>query len=204
MVLENQSFYQMFLLILLNKFSMFEIDESEKLKKFKCLSSIPVENVINYYKIKKNSNVLIFCDTGFLGKNASARMGKTFYENLKKRGANVSIIVGKANKKTSFVSKKINEAIWSLKKGDTYISLSSSHAPYFHKNNKRVILRKIIDKKGFNVVSTNGLMSLNSKNVDDFFKAFNDDKKETKALGLKLKRLFEKTKKVKVTCIMGI
>jgi hypothetical protein len=182
---------------------LIKIDESKKLSRYKALSTIPVKNIVDVYKIKKKDNVLIWCDTGFPARKASVRMGKTFYSYLKKIGCNVSIVVGKAYKNPHFADEKINSAVKSLGKGDLFISLGSGQAVYFHKNKKRLVTRDLIEEQGFKMVATNGLMSLNESDISKFFRSFAHDKKKVKTLGVKLKRLFEQTRDVYITCSSG-
>ena len=182
---------------------MHSIDESKKLSGYKSLPSSPVKNIVDVYKVKKGDNVLIWCDIGFPGRKGSARMGKTFYAYLKGIGCNVSIVVGKAVKNPHFANERINSSAKSLGKGDLLISLGSGQAIYFHKNKKRIVTRNMIVKQGFSMVATNGLMSLKDKNISKFFKSFSHDRKEVKSIGAKLKKEFEKTKDVYITCPYG-
>ncbi len=182
---------------------MLKFDESKKISNFKILSYAPAKNIEEVYRVKKNDNILIWCDLGFRGKYASPRMGKTFYKYFKKIGCNVSIIVGKAKLKPHFANKKINSAFMSLSKNDLFISLGSGQAIYFYKNKKRLITRELMNAQGFKMVATNGLGSLKESQIENFFQAYNHNKEEVKMLGNELKKLFKKTKKVSVTCPKG-
>ncbi len=182
---------------------MIQINESKKLESYKMLSFSPVKNIVEVYGVKKGDNVLIWCDNGFPRRKASARMGKTFYTYLNKIGCNVSIVVGKTIEKPHYASEKINSAVKSLLKNDLFISLGSGQAVYFHSNGKRIVTRDLIKKQGFKMVATNGLGSLTDKHMHKFFGAFSHNKKEVLLLGNKLKKLFEKTKTVRITCPLG-
>jgi leucyl aminopeptidase (aminopeptidase T) len=179
------------------------IDDYKKISKFKTLSSKMVQNIIKIYDIKKNNTILIWCDTGFRGKKASPIMAKTFYDYFKKNGFNVSVVVEKPKLKTGFSSDKINNAVKLLKKDDVFVSLSSGQAVFLHKNGKGINTRDFMQKKGVKVIVTNGLGSLKSKYFDHFLQSYNSDQGEIKKLGDKLKKLFEKTKIVKITCPLG-
>ncbi len=179
------------------------INDYEKLTKFKTLSFKPIEEVQKIYKINKKNKILIWCDLGKKGKNASAKIGKTFYEFYNRNGFNVSIIVGKYIKTPHLAQNKINDAVLNLKKGDLFISVGSGQAVYFHKNNTRLITRKILDTKEFFMVATNGLISLKEENLINFFKTYSPNFKKIKKLGEKIKKLMSKTKTIKVTCPFG-
>jgi hypothetical protein len=179
------------------------IDESKKLVNYKNLKYSPIKNIQKIYEVKKGDNVLIWCDLGFPSHRASPCMGKTFYNYFKKIGCNVSIIVGKANKKPQLARADINLAVLALSKGDLFVSLGSTQAIYFHKNKKRLITRKLIDEIGFKMVATNGLISLSEKNISKFFNAFNHNEKEIKNLNLKIIKTLKKTNNVYITCPLG-
>jgi hypothetical protein len=182
---------------------MLLIDESKKLRNYKILSFNPVKNISKIYGVKKSDNVLIWCDIGFPSHRASPIMGKTFYEYFKKMGCNVSIVVGKANKSPHFAPDKINSAVFSLSKNDLFISLGSGQAIYLHKNKKRIITRELMNKLGFKMVATNGLISLDQKSISKFFNSFYHDEKEVKKLNEKIIKVMKKTTNVYITCPFG-
>ncbi len=179
------------------------VDEFSKLKNYKILDFKPLKPIEKIYGVKKNDNVLIYCDKGFENKIASPTLGKTFYEFFKQNGCNVSIVVGKAIKKPHLANKTINNAVQNLGKNDLFVSVASGQAIYFHKNKKRLITKELMTNQGFKMIATNGLGSLENKNIKDFFNAYNFDQNEVKKIGEKLKKLFEKTKNVRVTCPLG-
>ena len=182
---------------------MLNIDEYSKLSKFKPVSVSPAIQIFKVYKVKPKSNVLIWCDLGKNKNNISARLGKTFYNFFKKKKCNVSIVVGKYISKPHLANEKINTAVFSLSKKDLFISMGSGQALYFHKNGFRIITRDLIKKQKFNMVATNGLISVKENNVSRFIKAYSPNLKFIQKIGEKLKKKFKNTKKVKITCPLG-
>jgi leucyl aminopeptidase (aminopeptidase T) len=179
------------------------LDEYNKLKNYKILDFKPLKPINRIYGVKKNDNVLIYCDKGFENRVASARLGKTFYEFFKQNGCNVSIVVGRAIKKPHLANTTINTAVLNLGKNDLFVSVASGQAIYFHENKKRLITKELMNKQGFKMIATNGLGSLENKNIKGFFNAYDFNQKEIKKIGEKLKKLFENTKNVRVTCPLG-
>lgn len=175
----------------------------KKLIKLKNLSFKPIEQVQNLYKINKKNKILIWCDLGKKGKKSSARIGKTFYDFYKKNGFEVEIVVGEYIKKPHLAQKEINQSVLNLKKGDLFISVGSGQAVYFHKKNKRIITRNLIEKQGFFMVATNGLISLQEKKLKNFFETFLVNFNEIKRIGNKIEKLMRKTQKVRITCPLG-
>ena len=182
---------------------MIKIDEFKKLSNFKTLDFEMIKKVEQIYKIKKENNILIYCDVGEKRKTASARFGKTFYEYFKKKGNDVSLVVGKNLETVAFAPKRINDAVFSLTKDDILVLVGSGMTLYFHKNKKRVDKLELIGELGFKMVSTNGLLALKNDKIKTFAKAFNHDQKELIKLNKKLVALFKKSKFAKVTCSFG-
>ncbi len=182
---------------------MLKIDEINKLSKFKEVFVAPAVQIFKIYKVKPKDNVLIWCDLGKNKNNISARLGKTFYNFFKGKKCNVSIVVGNYIAKPHLANEKINEAVFSLSKKDLFISMGSGQALYFHKNGKRVITRDLIEIQKFNMVATNGLISVKEKNISKFIKSYHPDFGFVKKIGEKLKKEFKNTKKVKITCPIG-
>ncbi|MDD3083653.1 MAG: aminopeptidase [Candidatus ainarchaeum sp.] len=182
---------------------MIEINDYKKLSKFNVLSFNSIKKIEKIYSITKKNNILIYCDLGKRGLNASARMGKTFYKYFKSKGNNISIFVDNYSEKLVFAPKKFNEAAFSLKKNDLLILVGSGMTLYFHKKGKRVDKNILINKLGIKMVSTNGLISLKKEKINVFFKAFNHDEKKLIKLNKKLVSFFEKSKKAIVSCPKG-
>ncbi|MDD4251072.1 MAG: aminopeptidase [Candidatus ainarchaeum sp.] len=181
---------------------MIKIDDSKKLVGFNIFPSKIVKQIEKIYSIKKENNILIYCDLGENTNFCSPSLGKTFFDYFSFKGNNVSIFVGKYSKKMGFAPKKFNDAVFSLKKNDVLILLGSGLTLYFHKNGERIDKNILLDK-GIKMVSTNGLISLNKKYVNDFFKAFNHNEKELINLNEKLVGLFKNTINVFIECEKG-
>jgi len=179
---------------------MIEIDESKKLDRFKVLKLDILKKVFRIYEIKKGTNVLIYCDTGSRKSKVSPRLGKTFYTELKKLGCNVSIIVGREAKKVSYAPKNINDAFFSLKKGEVLVSLPSNMVPFYHKNKKRVLGSIELKERKFRIISTSGIGSLAERDAKKFFESYDHDEKKMKILNAKIVRAMKKTDEIRITC----
>ncbi len=179
---------------------MIQINDSKKISNFKPLKIPALKKVIKINKIKKGDNVLIWTDDS---KTVAPCLAKTFYNALKKIGCNVSIVVEKEKKTMSIASKKTHKAIFSLSKGDIFISVTSGGKGYLEKNGKRIIMRDIINKKGFKMIYCGGLSSILPRKVNTFLKAFDHNEKELKLLNKKISKEMKKTSVVKITCPVG-
>ena len=179
---------------------MFLADDSKKVSSFKVLNLPALKKVFKIYELRKNDAVLIWTDDS---KTIAPRLAKTFLVELKKIGCNVSIVVEKEQKKMSIASKKTHKAIFSLVKGDTFVSITSGGKGYLEKNGKRVIMRDLMTAKGFKMIYCGGLSSIKSNKVNNFFKAFDHDEKELIKLNEKISCAMKKTSIIKITCPLG-
>ena len=179
---------------------MIEINESKKLSKFKALPLPALSKILNIYEIKKGDNILIWTDDS---KTVAPRLAKTFFNKFLEMGCNVSIIVDKEKKSMSVANKKTHKAIFSLSKGDTFVSITSGGKGYLEKNGKRVLMRSIINSKKFKMIYCGGLSSIKPNKVNDFLKAFNHNEKELKLLNKKIEKAMKKTEIVRITCPAG-
>ncbi|MFA5126291.1 MAG: aminopeptidase [archaeon] len=179
---------------------MINIDESKKISKFKEIHLPALEKLFSIYEIKQNDNILIWCDDA---KTVAPRIAKTIYLKLKKMKCTVSIIVDKPTKKLGSATKKTQKAIKSLKKGDAFFSIGSGNRGYVEENGKHVLMKELIKKQRFKMISLGGLYSIKAEKINSFLKSFNHDKKKVHKLNKKIKKILEKTKEIKITCPKG-
>jgi len=179
---------------------MMQIDESEKLSKFKALKLPALAKVLRIYEIKDGDNIFIWTDDS---KTVAPRLAKTFLNKFREMNCNISIIVDKEKKSMSVANKKTHDAIFSLAKGDTFVSVTSGGKGYLEKNGKRVLMRSLINSKKFKMIYCGGLRSIKPGKVNAFLAAFDHDEKEMKKLNKKIARAMEKASEIKVTCPAG-
>ncbi len=180
---------------------MIQANDYSKLSNFKTVDPKNLEEMVSLYKIKKGTNVLIWTDNK--KGSIAPRIAKTFYDELKEMGCNISLIVGKPTTKIGFAPKRINEAIFSLGEGDVFAVIASHGKGYTSKNKKRVLIKKLIAKQGFRMISMSSLASLKSNKVNAFLKSFTPDQKEVESLNKRIARAMEKTSEVRITCSKG-
>jgi len=179
---------------------MITTDESKKISKFRKINLSALEKLFSIYEIKQNDNVLIWCDDA---KSIAPRIAKTIYLKLRKMNCSTSIIVDKHTKKLGPASKKTQKAIKSLKKGDCFFSIGSGNRGYVEEKGKHVLMKELIKKQGFKMISLGGLSSIKAEKINSFLKSFNHNEKEVHKLNQKLKKLLKKTKEIKITCPKG-
>ncbi|NMA44332.1 MAG: aminopeptidase [Candidatus Diapherotrites archaeon] len=179
---------------------MIQIDEIKKLEKVKIISLPALKKVFRLYEITPSSNILIWTDSG---KTIAPRIAKTIYLELKKMGCGVSLIVDPPRTNIAPAPKKTINAILSLSKNEIFISVGSGNRGHIVVNGKQVLMRNLMKKNGFRMVSLGGLGSLNPKKVNNFLTAFDHNEKEVKELNEKIKNLMKVTKKIKITCPIG-
>jgi len=179
---------------------MIQINESKKLAKFKVLKLPALNKVLRIYEIKKGDKVLIWTDDS---KTVAPRLAKTFYEKFLEMGCDVSIIVDKEKKVMSVANKKTHEAVFSLSKGDTFVSVTSGGKGYLEKNGKRVLMRSLINSKKFKMIYCGGLSSIKTTKVNDFLKAFDHDEKGLVKLNKKIAKALAKVSEIKIICPAG-
>jgi aminopeptidase len=190
-----------FLITPFNRLIMIQIDDYSKLNGFKTVDSKSLKEMLLLYKIKKDTNVLILTDNK--KGSAAPRIAKTIYDELGIIGANTSLIVGRPTTKLGLAPKKINEAIFSLSEGDVLAIIASTGKGYTHKKGKRVMIKDLIKKQGFRMLSMSALSSMKPNKVNTFLKSLNHDQKEVEKLNKKIARAMEKTTEVRITCSKG-
>jgi len=179
---------------------MIQIDESKKLSNFKALKLPALEKVLRIYEIKKGNNIFIWTDNS---KTVAPRLAKTFLNKFREMNCKVSIIVDIEKKSMSIANKKTHDAIFSLSKGDTFVSVTSGGKGYLEKNGKRVLMRSLINSKKFKMIYCGGLSSIKPGKVNAFLGAFDHDEKGMKALNKKIASAMKKVSKIKITCSAG-
>jgi len=175
-------------------------DESKKISKFKEINLPALEKLFSIYEIKQNDNILIWCDDA---KSIAPRIAKTIYLKLRAMKCNVSVIIDKHTKKLGPASKKTQKAIKSLGKGDCFFSIGSGNRGYVEEKGKHVLMKELIKKQGFKMISLGGLSSIKQGKINSFLKSFNHDEKEVHELNKKIKKLLKKAKEIKITCQNG-
>ncbi|MBT4870902.1 MAG: aminopeptidase [Candidatus Diapherotrites archaeon] len=179
---------------------MIKIDESKKLSKFSALKLPALNKVLRIYEIKKGDKILIWTDDS---KTVAPRLAKTFLNKFRKMGCEVSIIVDKEKKAMSVANKKTHEAVFSLSKGEVFVSVTSGGKGYLEKNGKRVLMRSLINSKKFKMIYCGGLRSIKPNKVNAFLRAFGHDEKGMKALNKKIAKALDKASTIKITCPAG-
>ncbi|MFA5357698.1 MAG: hypothetical protein WC308_02140 [archaeon] len=182
---------------------MIQINDSKKLSKFAPFPLKAFSKIVEIYEVKKGNNVLIWCDTGGKKEFVSPRLGKTFYKKFLEMGCKVSIIVERKRVRLGSASKKTNEAVLSLGKGDFFVSFSSGGRGYIVRKGKQVLFKQLIAEQGFKIACASGLASLSPKAVNSFFESFDHDAKEINCFSKKLVPILARTKSVKVSCPLG-
>jgi len=179
---------------------MLQIDESNKLSGFKELKLPAINKVLRIYEIQKGDKVLIWTDNS---KTVAPRLAKTFLNKFKKMGCEVCVIVEKERKSMSVANKKTHDAIFSLSKGDVFVSVTSGGKGYLEKNGKRVLMRSLINSKKFKMIYCGGLSSIKPGKVNAFLKAFDHNEKELKNLNKKIANAMKKVNQIKISCPAG-
>ncbi|MFA6064323.1 MAG: aminopeptidase [archaeon] len=180
---------------------MISIDDSTKIKNIKPLTLQALQKVFDLYEITPKSNVLLWSNTS---KNkVSEKLAKTFLQRLNQLGCTTSVIIEKEKTKLGPASKKTQKCILSLTQGDIFISIGAGNRGYVEQNGKHVLMRKLMKKQGFRMVSLGGLDSIKLHRINSFFESFNHNQKEINSLNKKIKNLLEKTKTIKITCPKG-
>jgi hypothetical protein len=179
---------------------MIQINESKKLAKVRALKLPALNKVLRIYEIKKGDKILIWTDDS---KTVAPRLAKTFFNKFVEMGCDVSIIVDKEKKVMSVANKKTHEAVFSLGKGDTFVSVTSGGKGYLEKNGKRILMRTLINSKKFKMIYCGGLSSIKPSKVNDFLKAFNHDEKGLKVLNKKIAKALKNVSEIKITCPAG-
>jgi len=190
--------------------AMVKIDDSKKLSSFKELNLPSLQKIISLYEIRSKNNVLIWTDNG---KNSLAPViAKSLRTLLLQSKCNVSIIVEKPSKELGPASKITQKAILSLGLEDVFISIGSANRGYVEEagpaakkgtEKAHILMRTLMEKQGFKMVSIGGLSSLKSNKVNEFLASFDHDVTELKNLNRKLRILMQKTSYIKVTCPAG-
>lgn len=179
---------------------MIQIDEIKKLSKIRSISIKSLDKLFRLYEITFSSSVFIWTDSG---KTIAPRIAKTIYLELKKMGCSVSLIVDSPKSNIAPAPKKTIDAILSLSKNEIFISVGSGNRGHLIVNGKQILMKNLMKKNGFRMISLGGLVSLNPKKVNTFLNAFDHDEKEVKDLNEKIKNLMTVTKKIKVSCSNG-
>lgn len=179
---------------------LIQVDEIKKIQKVKLVSLPALEKIFRLYEITPSSNVFIWTD---FGKTIAPRIAKTIYLELKKLGCGVSLIVDPPRSNISPAPKKTINTILSLSKDEVFISVGSGNRGHIVVDGKQVLMRDLMKKNGFRMISLGGLSSLNPKKVNEFLNAFDHDEKEVKELNEKIKSLMSVAKKIKITCKNG-
>jgi len=122
---------------------------------------------------------------------------------FKKMGCEVSIIVEKERKSMSVANKKTHDAIFSLREGEVFVSITSGGKGYLEKNGKRILMRSLINSKKFKMIYCGGLSSIKPSKVNAFLAAFDHNEKELKSLNKKIANAMKKASVVKITCPAG-
>lgn len=176
------------------------IDEYKKISSFRKLKIPSLKKLFKLYEITKESKVLIWTDSG---KTIAPEIAKIIYFELKKMGCEVSLIVDKPRKIIAPAPKKTIDTILSLGNNEIFVSIGSGNRGHLIFNGKQILMRNLMRKNGFRMISLGGLSSIDSKKINSFINAFDHDEKEVKKLNEKIKLLMQKTKIVKITCPLG-
>jgi aminopeptidase len=180
---------------------MIKVNDYSKLEDFKVVDSKKLKKLIDLYKLKKGTNVLIWTDNK--EGSVAPRIAKTLYHSLEKIGCNISLIVGKPVKKIGLASKQANKAVFSLSKGDVFALIASAGKGYTHKNGERVMIKKLIRMNEFRMISMLALGSIKPRKVNAFLNSFNHNQKEVEELNKTIARAMKKTNEVRITCPKG-
>lgn len=179
---------------------MIIIDEIRKIEKVKTIPIPSLEKLFRLYEINKGSKILIWTDSG---RTVAPRIAKTIYLELKKMNCCVSLIVDLPREEIAPAEERTINAILSLGKNEVFISVGSGNRGHLLVDGKQILLRNLMTKKEFRMISLGGLSSLEPKKIDSFINAFDHDEEEVKGLNEKLKNLMKKTKEVRITCPKG-